>query len=120
MREYGTDFQAIAEIIGTKTESQVSLFYKSSLKRYDLEKVIKEYEAKQQQQQQEQKQQQQQQNTNEAPINSNVASVVSGGTSTDSKTDVKKLIPDDDVMEVSRFDDDSGSINMEFCAVFRF
>lgn len=96
IRKHGKDFQAIAEIIGTKNESQVSQFYTSNRKRFNLDDIIKEYEAKQQQEQQ------QKQKLNEAQqkssTNSNATNVAN---SSDVKTDVKKPISDEHIMEVS-------------------
>lgn len=99
IRKHGKDFQAIAEIIGTKTESQVNQFYTSNRKKFNLDEIIKDFEVKQQQQEQQQKQK-----FNEAQqkvsSNSNTTNVVNN--STDVKTDVKNSLCDDDVMEVSK------------------
>lgn len=48
-RLHGKDFQAIAELIGTKTEQHVRQFYTNYRKKYNLESIIKEFEEKQQQ-----------------------------------------------------------------------
>lgn len=42
---HGKDFATIAEVIGTKTEAHVRLFYANYRKRYNLDKVIAEFEA---------------------------------------------------------------------------
>lgn len=98
IRKHGKDFQAIAEIIGTKTESQVNQFFTSNRKKFNLDEIIKEFEVKQQQEQQ------LKQKLNEAQpkvsSNSNTTNVVNN--STDVKTDVKNAMCDDDVMEVSK------------------
>lgn len=91
MQMHGKDFQAVAEILGTKNESQVNQFYTSNRKKYNLDEIIKEFEAKQQQ-----KQQQQKQKMNDAQQKMAISS-----SSTDTKADIKKHISDDDIMEVS-------------------
>ncbi|XP_014285675.1 REST corepressor 1 isoform X2 [Halyomorpha halys] len=45
IRMHGKDFSTIAEIIGTKTEAHVRSFYANQRKRYNLDKVVSEYEA---------------------------------------------------------------------------
>ncbi|KAK9498260.1 hypothetical protein O3M35_002939 [Rhynocoris fuscipes] len=45
IRMHGKDFATIAEVLGTKTEAHVRLFYSNYRKRYNLDKVIAEYEA---------------------------------------------------------------------------
>uniref|UniRef100_U5EQ84 Putative corest n=1 Tax=Corethrella appendiculata TaxID=1370023 RepID=U5EQ84_9DIPT len=45
VRKYGRDFQAIAEALGTKTEAQVRTFFVNYRRRYNLDNVLKEYEA---------------------------------------------------------------------------
>ncbi|XP_037914688.1 REST corepressor 2 isoform X2 [Hermetia illucens] len=45
VKKFGKDFQAIAEIIGTKTEAQVRTFFVNYRRRYNLDSVLKEYEA---------------------------------------------------------------------------
>ncbi|XP_073979539.1 REST corepressor 1-like isoform X2 [Rhodnius prolixus] len=45
IRMHGKDFATIAEVIGTKTEAHVRLFYANYRKRYNLDKVIAEFEA---------------------------------------------------------------------------
>lgn len=44
MRKYGKDFQAVAEMLGTKTESQVRTFYLNSRRKYNLDALVEEYE----------------------------------------------------------------------------
>jgi hypothetical protein len=44
VRKYGKDFKAIADVIGTKNEAHVRLFFISYRKRYNLDAVLKEYE----------------------------------------------------------------------------
>lgn len=51
-RDNGKDYLAIAEIIGTKTEQHVRQFYTNYRKRYNLDNIVKEFEAQQQQQDQ--------------------------------------------------------------------
>lgn len=112
IRNYGKDFQSIAEIIGTKNESQVNLFYTNYRKKYNLDEIIKEFEAKQL------KEKQQKQKLNDAlqkVSNVHLANIVSNA---DIKTDVKKLISDDEIMEVSN----RGNVNViktKFCRVLR-
>lgn len=47
MREYGKDFKAIADIMGTKTQNHLKSFYVHYRKRYQLDTILKEYDAKQ-------------------------------------------------------------------------
>lgn len=43
LRKYGKDFQAVAEIIGNKTESNIKSFYASNERRYQLNKIIEQF-----------------------------------------------------------------------------
>lgn len=45
MRKYGKDFQAIAEVIGTKTEVHMRSFFVNYRRRFNLDAVLQEYEA---------------------------------------------------------------------------
>lgn len=54
VRKYGKDFQAIAELLGTKTEQQVRTFYMNYRRKYNLDNVLKEFESTNSQQQQQQ------------------------------------------------------------------
>lgn len=45
VRKHGKDFKAIAEIIGTKTESHVRQFFVNHERKYNLKRVLAEYEA---------------------------------------------------------------------------
>ena len=45
VRKYGKDFKAIADVIGTKNETHVRMFFISYRKRYNLDGVLKEFEA---------------------------------------------------------------------------
>ncbi|CAG4961831.1 unnamed protein product [Colias eurytheme] len=45
VRKYGKDFQAIAEMLGTKTEAHVRTFFISYRRRYNLDAVLREHEA---------------------------------------------------------------------------
>uniref|UniRef100_A0A8C4ZEC7 REST corepressor 2 n=1 Tax=Gadus morhua TaxID=8049 RepID=A0A8C4ZEC7_GADMO len=47
IRRYGKDFMAIAEVIGNKTTSQVSSFFVSSRRRFNLDEVLREWAAEQ-------------------------------------------------------------------------
>uniref|UniRef100_A0A8C5R2S3 REST corepressor 2 n=1 Tax=Leptobrachium leishanense TaxID=445787 RepID=A0A8C5R2S3_9ANUR len=47
VRKYGKDFQAIAEVLGNKTPSQVKTFFISYRRRFNLEEVLQEWEAEQ-------------------------------------------------------------------------
>lgn len=49
---YGKDYQSIADIIGTKNEQHVRQFYTNYRKKYGLDAILSEFEAKQQQQDQ--------------------------------------------------------------------
>lgn len=45
MRKYGKDFQAISEMIGTKTEVHLRNFFTNHRRRFNLDLVLKEYES---------------------------------------------------------------------------
>ncbi|XP_044020535.1 REST corepressor 2 isoform X4 [Aphidius gifuensis] len=45
VRKYGKDFSAIAEVIGTKTEAHLRSFFVNYRRRFNLDTVLKEYEA---------------------------------------------------------------------------
>lgn len=45
MRKYGKDFQAISEMIGTKTEAHLRNFFTNHRRRFNLDAVMKEYES---------------------------------------------------------------------------
>ncbi|KAK7872237.1 hypothetical protein R5R35_012095 [Gryllus longicercus] len=45
VRKYGKDFKAIAEVLGTKTEAHVRSFFVNYRRRYNLDAVLKEFEA---------------------------------------------------------------------------
>lgn len=47
IRRYGKDLAAIADVIGNKTVSQVSSFFVSYRRRFNLEEVLREWEAEQ-------------------------------------------------------------------------
>ncbi|XP_036381371.1 REST corepressor 2-like [Megalops cyprinoides] len=47
IRRYGKDLAAIAEVIGNKTVSQVSSFFVSYRRRFNLEEVLQEWQAEQ-------------------------------------------------------------------------
>ncbi|KAG9346470.1 hypothetical protein JZ751_006781 [Albula glossodonta] len=47
IRRYGKDLTAIAEVIGNKTVSQVSSFFVSYRRRFNLEEVLREWQAEQ-------------------------------------------------------------------------
>uniref|UniRef100_A0A2M4BHC3 Putative dna-binding protein n=1 Tax=Anopheles marajoara TaxID=58244 RepID=A0A2M4BHC3_9DIPT len=46
VRKYGRDFQAIADTLGSKTEAQVRTFYMNYRRRFSLDAMLKEFEAK--------------------------------------------------------------------------
>lgn len=50
-RRHGKNFQAIAEILGTKNEQQLRSFYANYRKKYFLDDIIKEYDEEQSQRQ---------------------------------------------------------------------
>ncbi|XP_040161027.1 REST corepressor 3-like [Anopheles arabiensis] len=45
VRMYGRDFQAIADTLGSKTETQVRTFFMNYRRRFNLDAVLKEFEA---------------------------------------------------------------------------
>ncbi|KAK2913656.1 hypothetical protein QQF64_030573 [Cirrhinus molitorella] len=47
VRRYGKDFAAIADVIGNKTVAQVSSFFISYRRRFNLEEVLREWQAEQ-------------------------------------------------------------------------
>ncbi|XP_069090052.1 REST corepressor 3 isoform X2 [Pleurodeles waltl] len=47
VRKYGKDFQAIADVIGNKTVGQVKNFFVNYRRRFNLEEVLQEWEAEQ-------------------------------------------------------------------------
>ncbi|XP_061405960.1 REST corepressor 3-like isoform X1 [Lethenteron reissneri] len=47
IRRYGRDFQAIADVLGTKTVAQIRNFFVSYRRRFNLEEVLQEWEAEQ-------------------------------------------------------------------------
>lgn len=47
VRKYGKDFQAIAELLGTKTEAQVRTFFASYRRKYNLDSIVKEHQHEQ-------------------------------------------------------------------------
>ncbi|XP_055595319.1 REST corepressor 1 [Uranotaenia lowii] len=47
VRKYGRDFQAIADTIGTKSETQLRTFFVNYRRKYNLDNVLKEYEEEQ-------------------------------------------------------------------------
>uniref|UniRef100_A0A672YFB9 REST corepressor 2 n=1 Tax=Sphaeramia orbicularis TaxID=375764 RepID=A0A672YFB9_9TELE len=47
IRRYGKDFAAIAEVIGTKTPAQVSSFFVTYRRRFNLDEVLREWAAEQ-------------------------------------------------------------------------
>lgn len=44
VRKYGKDFQAIAELLGTKTEAQVRSFFVNYRRKYNLDEKLQEFE----------------------------------------------------------------------------
>lgn len=44
LRKYGKNFEAVADIIGTKTVQHLRLFYSNNKKRYNLETLIREHD----------------------------------------------------------------------------
>lgn len=97
-RKHGKDFQAIAEILGTKSEQQVRQFFGNYKKKFNLDDIVKEYEEEQQQQQ-EQKTQQKLLNDVEQKISINSPA----SNSSDAKNITNKTSSNDDIMEVSKF-----------------
>ncbi|XP_026122946.1 REST corepressor 2 isoform X1 [Carassius auratus] len=47
IRRYGKDFAAIADVIGNKTVAQISSFFVSYRRRFNLEEVLREWQAEQ-------------------------------------------------------------------------
>lgn len=45
LRKYGRDFEAVAEIVGNKTEAHVKTFYTNNERRYHLDRIIEEFNA---------------------------------------------------------------------------
>lgn len=51
IRRFGKDFTAIAELIGTKTEQHLRTFFVNYRKRYNLDNLLKDFDARRQRQQ---------------------------------------------------------------------
>lgn len=47
IRKYGRDYQAIADVVGNKTVLQCRSFMMNFRRRFNLDKVLEEYEAEQ-------------------------------------------------------------------------
>ena len=47
VRRYGKDFQAMADVLQNKTVSQCRNFFVNHRKRFDLQRVLEEYETEQ-------------------------------------------------------------------------
>ncbi|KAH8409179.1 hypothetical protein KR009_009808, partial [Drosophila setifemur] len=45
LREYGKNYPMIAKLVTTKTEAHVRTFYLNNRRRYNLDQIVKEYEA---------------------------------------------------------------------------
>lgn len=109
-RKHGKDFQAIAEILGTKSEQQVRLFFGNYKKKFNLDDIVKEYEEEQQQQQ-EQKTQQKLLNDVEQKISINSPA---SNHSNDAKNITNKTSSNDNnIMEVSRIREKKNRPKME-------
>lgn len=112
IRKYGKDFQSIAELMGTKTESQVNQFFTNFRKRFNLDDIIKEFDAKQLQEQQlKQKLSEAQQKPLTSSNSTNIAK------NSDVKSDLKKPISDDEIMEVSCLQR-GGMCNIRRCSFY--
>ncbi|XP_063703116.1 REST corepressor 1-like [Culicoides brevitarsis] len=46
VKNHGKDFATIANILGTKTEAQIKTFFVNYRRRYNLDKLVREYDAK--------------------------------------------------------------------------
>ncbi|XP_055308139.1 REST corepressor-like, partial [Sitodiplosis mosellana] len=99
MRKYGKDFQSIAEIIGTKNESQVNQFYTNYRKKFNLDDILKEFEAKQEQQKLQKKKIIESIQKISGTYSTNI------GKNSDVKTNLKNLVSDGEIMEIDLVDD---------------
>ncbi|KXJ73079.1 hypothetical protein RP20_CCG016583 [Aedes albopictus] len=84
VRKYGRDFQAIADTIGTKVEAQLRTFYVNYRRKYNLDNVLKEFEA-------EQKQLQEQMNNNNNSTGGGAAAAPISNKEDDSTTSISEL-----------------------------
>lgn len=84
VRKYGRDFQAIADTIGTKVEAQLRTFYVNYRRKYNLDNVLKEFEA-------EQKQLQEQMNNTTTTAGTATGTVISSNKEDESSTSISEL-----------------------------
>lgn len=97
---HGKKFQAIAEMLGTKTEAQVRTFFVNYRRKYNLDALVKEHEEKDQEQQQHQQQQTKQigkQDGDQPKLPLTPSAVATPPNS----NDISRKNHDDDIMEVS-------------------
>lgn len=110
VRKYGKDFQAIAELLGTKSEAQVRTFFVNYRRKFNLDAILKEFDTKQQKEEKE---------THIKSSSDETASAAAGTTLTasvgaplnETKSDLNSKPTDDELMEVSY----DFSIFMDLC-----
>lgn len=101
VRKYGKDFQAIAELLGTKSEAQVRTFFVNYRRKFNLDAILKEFESKQQKEEKESQVKTSSDDTASATTNSTVATATTGAQSTETKSDANSKPTEDELMEVS-------------------
>lgn len=106
VRKYGKDFQAIAEMLGSKTESQVRTFYLNYRRKYNLDAMVEEFEQNSRAQQPD--------DIDESDLGTNDVEVNAGGSedaidaAADSEPTINEIVivtkqsDDDIIMEVSQ------------------
>lgn len=101
VRKYGKDFQAIAELLGTKSEAQVRTFFVNYRRKFNLDAILKEFESKQQKEEKESQIKTSTDDTASTTTNSTVATATGGAQSIETKSDANSKPTDDELMEVS-------------------
>lgn len=101
VRKYGKDFQAIAELLGTKSEAQVRTFFVNYRRKFNLDAVLKEFESKQQKEEKESQTKTSTDDTGSTTTNSSIPTATSGAQSNDTKSNANSKPTEDELMEVS-------------------
>lgn len=101
VRKYGKDFQAIAELLGTKSEAQVRTFFVNYRRKFNLDAILKEFESKQQKEEKESQTKTSTDDTGSTTTNSSIPTATSGAQSNDTKSNANSKPTEDELMEVS-------------------
>lgn len=100
VRKYGKDFQAIAELLGTKSETQVRTFFVNYRRKFNLDAIVKEFESKQQKDGKDAQSKTSTDDSASTTTNSNVATATCAQ-SNETKSDANSKPTEDELMEVS-------------------